>query len=186
MNTIRAGIFVGGGSRRMGGRPKGLLVAPDGGTIVERWIGIFRRSGVEPVLVGALDAYARSDLLTLRDGGEAQGPLAGLLALLEHADTAIAVACDMPHVSERLVRRLLDAPPSAIVAPRRHGRWEPFFARYEAASVLPVARARSARGEMALQGLLDECGARELVIDAREHDELHDWDTPEDMARRVD
>ena len=171
----------------MGGKPKGLLRAPGGEPILERWRRIFGRLGLEHVLVGAHHAYA-SFGVALDDHPGAEGPLAGLLALLEHArgSVVIAVACDMPYVSERLVARLVAAPPAAIVAPRRNGRWEPFFARYDAARVLPGARARAAQGKMALQGLLDSGETNELVLDPGESDQLHDWDTPEDVARSYD
>jgi molybdopterin-guanine dinucleotide biosynthesis protein A len=192
--NVCAGIFVGGRARRMGGAAKGLLAA-DGGksggtgdTIIERWARLFGDLGITCVLVGAHEAYAQSGILQIPDDASTEGPLAGLIALLEHAGragspSAIAVACDMPFVSAGLVRRLMDAPPATIVAARRDGRWEPFFARYDAASVLPVARTRAAERKMSLQGLLDACGATEMAIDPGEHHELRDWDSPEDLDR---
>jgi len=190
---IQAGIFVGGRGRRMGGAAKGLLDAGGGETILARWRRLFADLGVAPVLVGAHEAYASSGLEIVADDPSAEGPLAGLLALLAHAERSgaaavIAVACDMPRVSPALLRRLAEArsetaaPDAPIVAARRDGRWEPFFARYDAARVLPVARARAARGELALQGLLDACGAAPLALTDSEAAELCDWDTSEDVA----
>jgi MobA-like NTP transferase domain len=46
-----AGIFVGGGGERMGGRAKGLLESPDGGTLVKRWHAVLREAGVARVLL---------------------------------------------------------------------------------------------------------------------------------------
>lgn len=180
---ILAGIFVGGRARRMGGKPKGLLVAPTGETIVARWRRMFHELGIPVVLVGESLAYGQCGLEHLDDDVAAKGPLAGLLALLEHARTgaAIAVASDMPNVSRSLVERLVNAPPASVIAASRRGRWEPFFARYEVPRVLPVARARAERGLDALQGLLDECGAAPLPLHADEELELDDWDSPEDM-----
>ena len=190
--SLVAGIFVGGRSTRMGGRPKGLLEIAPGVTLVDRWRAIFQALDLPIVLVGDHAAYAHLGVPLRPDAeeaeaGAARGPLAGLLALLAHAGDrmAIAVACDMPFVSEALVRRLAFAPRSSgapAIAARRDGRWEPFLARYDAPIVLPVARAEAAAGRFTLKGLLDATGAAELTLDAAEAAELDDWDTPEDAA----
>lgn len=169
----------------MGGRAKGLLPAPDGRPIVERWVQLLESVGADVVLVGACDAYAHLGLERVEDDPPGIGPLGGLVALLRRAGPApaLAVACDMPHVSRALVERLVEAPAAApVVAPRRDGRWEPFFARYDAPRVLPVALARVAAGAHALQGLLDAAGAAELPVSAGEMRELGDWDSPADLT----
>jgi molybdenum cofactor guanylyltransferase len=188
--SLVAGIFVGGGSTRMGGRPKGLLRGPSGETLVERWKSLFDALSIPCVLVGerVKEAYAGSGVPLLADARAADdlGPLGGVLALLEHAGerAAIAVACDMPFVSLELLRRLALAPAtSAALAARRDGRWEPFFARYDAKAVLPIARAHADARRGSLQALLDAATAAELPMSASEHAELRDWDTPEDTTR---
>lgn len=175
----------------MGVPAKGLLPAPSGErSLVERWQTLLVRMELRCVLVGRRAEYAAGALPVALDddpaGGPSAGPLGGLVALLEAAGTgtALALACDMPYVSEALLARLLDAPPCAALAPRRDGRWEPLCARYEATAVLPVARARLARGERSLQGLLDALGARSLEVTASETRELDDWDTPMDRTAR--
>ncbi|HLK45630.1 MAG TPA: NTP transferase domain-containing protein, partial [Acidimicrobiales bacterium] len=109
-----AGIFVGGRALRMDGRPKGLLEAPDGGTLVERSSNLLRNLGAEIVLLGNADAYGAVGLPILADDPVDIGPLGGLVSLLRFAGRrpALALACDMPYVSGRLLQRLLDAPPA--------------------------------------------------------------------------
>lgn len=181
---VVGGIFVGGHGLRMGGVAKGLLRAPGGETIVERWARLFGALEIRSVLVGAHPAYAECGIECIDDAPGARGPLGGLIALLEHARSgvAIAVACDMPYVSERVLARLRDAPPAPIVSPRRDRRWEPFFARYAAGIVLESARARAATGMTSLQGVMDACGARELDLTQEDWAELRDWDTPSDLG----
>lgn len=188
--SVVAGIFVGGGSTRMGGRPKGLLLAPSGETLVARWKTLFAALSIPCVLVGerARSAYAAAGLEVLADArpGEDLGPLGGLLALLEHAgaSAAIAVACDMPFVSADLVRRLAETRAKApALAARRERRWEPFFARYDAKAVLPIANAHADARRGSLQALLDAVSAQELAMTDAAYAELRDWDAPEDMAR---
>ncbi len=179
-----AGIFVGGASTRMGGAPKGLLRADGGETIIARWARLLSCEGAEPVLVGAHGAYAGLGLPALADARPDLGPLGGLLSLLDHAGErrAIAVACDMPRVTDLLVRRLLEAPAAPIVAARTDDRWLPFFARFDPEAVLPRARAHADRGILSLQRLLDAAGAVALPISPGEERLLVDWDRPEDVG----
>lgn len=181
-----AGIFVGGRASRMGGLAKGLLEAPSGGPIVVRTRRLVESIGGECVLVGAHPAYAELGVGVVADDPGAEGPLAGLLALLALAGerVALALACDMPFLERPLLERLLHEEAGApVVAPRRRaadkGRevWEPLFARYDARAVLPVARALAQRGERSLQALLDAAHARPLPLGPEEEAQLEDWDT---------
>ena len=186
MSELVVGLFVGGRASRMGGAPKGLLPTASGVPIIERSAQLAESLGASVVLVGAHAAYAAwseaRGVRTLADAGSQLGPLGGLLALLRSTrGHVIALACDMPHVSHELLRRLIEAPPAPIVAPRREGRWEPLFARYDAAQVEPLASAHAASRRTALWQLLDAAGAVELPLAADEHAQLDDWDAPGDV-----
>ena len=183
---IIAGVFVGGAGRRMGRCAKGMLEAPGGGTLLERWLGLLPGLGIERVLlVGRHEAYEGLGLELIDDDPAGIGPIGGLVALLKAsgASPALALACDMPFVSPGLLARLLAAQEAAIVAPRRGGLWEPLCARYEPERVLPVVARRIAAGSHALQPLLDEAGAVELPLELNDEDELRDWDAPTDVHR---
>jgi molybdopterin-guanine dinucleotide biosynthesis protein A len=178
-----AGIFVGGASRRMGGRPKGLLLAPSGETIVARWRRMLDALGVPSLLVGKHDAYAPLGIESIEDSPAGIGPLGGLVALLARAGgrRVIAVACDMPFVSEPLLEKLAAHPSHACaVAPKRGGMWEPLFARFEGSLPLEVAVRHAQGGRQSLFGVLDAVGAEQLVLSDGELAELRDWDFPAD------
>ena len=174
----------------MGGRAKGLLRLASTETIVDRWITLFRGIGVESVLVGRHADYMHYEgrgLRMLDDEPAGRGPLGGLIALLRSAGSrpALAVACDMPFVSEALLLELATFSEHApAVAPRRMERWEPLFARYDATRVLAAAVERQRSGLLSLQGLLDEVDAVSLPLRREERGELDDWDTPEDRQTR--
>lgn len=181
---VVAGVFVGGASRRMSGRPKGLMRAPGGRTIVERMFALLEACCIDDVvLVGAAAEYAALGSPAIDDQPSGIGPLGGLVSLLRRATSgyALALACDMPFVSAALVQSLLDAPAAAVVAPRVDGLWEPLCARYDAFRVLPVAELCVSRRDHALQGLLATAGAVELPLAHERRSELRDWDTPEDV-----
>jgi len=189
------GIFVGGRSRRMGGRPKGLLPAPDraGETLVERLARIAAAAlpASDIVLVGEAKPYAELGIPALADDPEGIGPLGGLSALLAEAErrgapSAVALACDMPFVSAALLERLgAFRPDAAAVAPRQDGRWQPLCARYAAAPALAAARRVLAGEQRALFAVLDELGdgAAELPLEDAELELLRDWDRPEDLSK---
>jgi molybdenum cofactor guanylyltransferase len=183
-SNFLAGIFVGGAARRMGGVPKGLLRAPDGDRIVDRWARMLDALAVPWVLVGRSPAYGSVAARVLDDDPPGMGPLGGLCALLDAAGDrwALALACDMPRVGAPLLRRLIEqASEAAALAPRIDGRWQPLFARYHAPRALGVAR-RHLVGSRSLQGVLDELGADELTLSPAERAEQADWDSPGDIA----
>jgi molybdopterin-guanine dinucleotide biosynthesis protein A len=184
--ALLGGIFVGGRASRMGGVAKGLLKAPSGETLVERWRRLFTEIGATSVLVGCHDAYADLDIECIADDPPHIGPIGGLVALLARAagDRVIAVACDMPFVSLELLDKLASHGSAApVVAPRHDDLWEPLFARYDASRVIGIARNHALAGERSLQRLLDEVGAEPLPLARHELEELRDWDRPEDQLR---
>lgn len=186
------GIFVGGASRRMGGRPKGLLTTPDGSTtLVERLLEQSKLAlgDVPCVLVGEHAGYAHLRLPMLPDARSEQGPLGGLVALLAHGeahgvDAVLCLACDMPYVTSGLIARVArEAPEAAACAPRPEGLWQPLCARYQVSAALPVARAALEAGRLSLQKILSTLGAHELALSADEALSLRDWDSPDDLRR---
>ncbi len=168
----------------MGGQPKGLLRVADGGSIVERWRELATAVGLPSVLVGEAGAYAHLRMETIADEIPGAGPLAGLVGLLRSRREAevIAVACDMPHVTADLLKRLaFSETDAAVLAPRRDNRYEPLFARYDRARALPLAERQLAGADRSLQKLLRDAGAQPLPLSDEEWAQLADWDAPADV-----
>lgn len=186
------GIFVGGASKRMGGRPKGLLLVPDGGEpLIVQAVRIVRQVGALPVLVGDASAYRAAlpdpGIEELADDPPGIGPLGGLCALLARGvrdGQVVAIACDMPYVEADDLRALIADPSTAdVCAARRdeHAPWEPMLARYDVARVLPIARAAIASGERGFQRLFARLHVSRFVpVSPRAMD---DWDEPGDVER---
>jgi FdhD protein len=180
------GVLIGGAATRMGGAPKGLLRAPSGERIVERTISLFAAAGVPAVLLGgparARD-YAELGVPALDDECDAEGPLAGLLALLRRSGAArvFLVGGDMPYLTPEIVARLVASDADAI-APRVDDRWEPLFSAFSVADVQTRADAAVRAGTRSTSALLDALDARALSLSAPEARALRDWDAPEDLA----
>jgi len=129
-------VLAGGRSTRMG-RDKALLALDDGGEAlvtqqVRRLGAIFAR-----VILSAGDAarYAGVGVPVAVDRFPGAGPLAGIAAALEAAETDWAFCCavDMPFVSEPLVRHMAGlalAGGHDIVVPRGEKGAEPLHAAY--------------------------------------------------------
>lgn len=190
MSPPTIGIFVGGTGRRMGGVAKGLLSRPDGMTLLAHLRSEIERAlpHAELVLVGRAEPYASFGIPGLDDDPPDSGPIGGLCALLQEATRrgapfVIALACDLPFVSARLLTKLTRQP-GACVAPRQGGKWQPLFARYAPRSALGAARAVVQGGGRSLQMVLERLGTElcELPLDPDELLELRDWDEPADLS----
>jgi molybdopterin-guanine dinucleotide biosynthesis protein A len=185
---MRVGIFVGGRSTRMGGKPKGLLPAPDSGEpLVVRSCRLARAAGLTPCLVGSAGAYRTllPDLEIIADEPRGVGPLGGLLGLLRSAapDPVLALACDMPRITEALLRRLIETDaPADVLAPRgESGLWEPLCARYQSTPVSAALERAIAAGVRSFQRLFTALQVAELSLAPHERAALKDWDRPEDI-----
>jgi molybdopterin-guanine dinucleotide biosynthesis protein A len=188
--SLVVGLFVGGRGARMGGVVKGNLPGPGGERLLERLIGECAKAfpGGSPALIGDATAHADLGLRALADTPAGIGPLGGLRALLLHAKQsgawgAVALACDLPYLSARLLERLATESPEAFfLAPREGALWHTLVARYSVLS-LPAVDATLAAGERALQRVVGRLGehASALSLAPDELDELRDWDTPDDV-----
>lgn len=176
------------------GTPKGLLrVETDGATIVEALVRESRLADLDAALVGDARPYARvaAGVPRIADDPSEAGPLGGLRAALLHAASrghaaVIAVACDMPHVSQEVLRQVTDATQrsdAAVVAPRRGPRapWEPMLAGYAVRHVQPVLDAALAQGVRSFQSLFERLDVAPVPLTSALEKALIDWDTPQDV-----
>lgn len=106
-------ILAGGRAERMGGQDKGLLYLA-GRPLAAHALAAMRPQ-VEALVINAnrnLDAYRSLGCPVVSDSvGEFFGPLAGMLAALEFAETPylLTVPCDSPLIPEDYARRMLTA-----------------------------------------------------------------------------
>jgi molybdenum cofactor guanylyltransferase len=184
------GIFVGGRATRMHGEPKGLLRPPGSDEpIVVRLARLVREvTGGSALLVGEHAAYRELGLQVLPDAAGEPGPLNGLLALLEFAETAgaeraLVLACDLPFVDRALLERIVKLPQDADALAPRLEFWEPLFACYRVTPSLAAAQRAHASGRRGLYRVLETLGERAHVLEVtpEERAKLRDWDSPADM-----
>ncbi|HEV8629343.1 MAG TPA: molybdopterin-guanine dinucleotide biosynthesis protein B [Thermoanaerobaculia bacterium] len=130
----RAGLLVGGHSRRMGMAKQEMVVG--GRTLLQRALAALAEAG-PATLLGGEGATA---VLRLPDAPGVSGPLGGVLAALRWAPVTWTIAaCDLPRVNAAAVAWLLAQrrPGSWAVLPVVDGAPQPLLAVYEP-QVLPL------------------------------------------------
>jgi molybdopterin-guanine dinucleotide biosynthesis protein A len=189
-STTAAAIVAGGRARRFAGQDKSRLVV-EGRTIIVRQVDVLQRVAGSVFIVGHDPArFADIGLPVHADLVPDAGALGGILTALTVADrpAVVVVACDMPFLDERLLRRLV------ALSANRDGAWvrtprgpDPLLACYR--------RAAAARLRREVEAGRLKAGAIGAVLDLAEMslDEVASYgpparllanlNTPDDYAR---
>jgi molybdopterin-guanine dinucleotide biosynthesis protein A len=156
-----AAVLAGGASRRMG-RSKAELPYGSGTLLAHQ---AERLSRVFPEVFAVVKdppGLPSGPALVLLDGIPEHAAVHGLVRALEEVrDRVFVLAVDLPVLPESLMRAIASrslASDALAVVPRSGGRLQPLAAVWRKA-VLPLARARIERGDLALAGLAEEAGA---------------------------
>ena len=171
-------VLAGGDSSRMG-RDKALL-SLEGRTLLSRSFSLLS-TVCDRVVVADRGRGLEPDAESLADG-PGHGPAAGILgaagALPRRA--LLVLACDLPHVSADLLRRLLREERFDWYLPRHSATVEPLCALFREPA-LDALRQQVATGELSLQALL----LAPLRIGFLEGDELESYGRPSELFFNV-
>ena len=180
-------LLAAGRSKRMG-REKALL--PLGGRpLWRRQRDVLRTAGAGELLLSARPVQrwalrAAGFTAIVHDPEPDRGPLAGIVAALAAAthERVAVLAIDLPRLPARWFAELAAASTENCGVVGRRGRtFEPLAAVYPR-KMLPLARAALARGDLALQPLLQTAVDAGLLhvrrIAAREAPWFTNWNTP--------
>lgn len=185
-SSVAALLLTGGKSRRLGEDKSQLIV--EGTTLAVRTATLLRLVVETAIEVGP----GVSGLPTKLEEPPGSGPLAALvagrLALrdLGHDGSALAIACDLPLLSESLLRLLVEWDSTYSVLPVVHGRPQPLCARWSAID-LDAAGLMFAQGERSLKLLCAQSdvvllGETDWGVVAAE-EQFSDVDTADDLER---
>jgi molybdopterin-guanine dinucleotide biosynthesis protein A len=190
VQTTAGAILAGGQARRFGGRDKSRLIVA-GRSIIVRQVDLLQRVTQEVLVVGHEPArFADLPVRVVPDVIPGAGALGGILTALESttADRVIVIACDLPFLTEELLRALLR------LADDADGAWvetargpEPLVACYRQSARLPIRtaitdgrlKATDLRDHLTLHALT---GATLSALGSPDH-LLDNLNTPEDYGR---
>ncbi|CAI1160975.1 molybdenum cofactor guanylyltransferase MobA [Serratia ficaria] len=179
-------ILAGGRGTRMAGEDKGLV--PIGGVALYRYVLARLRTQVTAVAINAnrnQKRYQASGLPVIGDlTPDFAGPLAGMLAGLEHAagKWVAFVPCDVPDFPATLVEELWRQKGDAPAAYASDGeRDHPTLALLHT-GLIPQLTDYLARGERKLMLFLKEVQAQRVVFSGQQA-AFHNLNTPDDCRR---
>ena len=202
MGALRSSVILAGGAGRRIGSEKAFLDF-FGMTMIERTVEVVGMVADEVVVV-ARDADQAERLRkvvpearVVADPVRGFGPVAGLAAGMEAAGSefALAVGCDLPFLSPRVLNLLFDLAGGhdAAVPAREGGLIEPLHAVYRAAPMARACREALASGERRIRAPLGALSVRNVPVDIlRPLDpqlwSLYNLNTEEDLAeaRRIE
>lgn len=125
-------VLAGGKSSRMG-RDKALIEI-DGRTLLDRALDLLDPHCTELLVIGEREKYGHVGPFVIADEWPGKGPLGGIATAMRYAsnDMLLVVACDMPHLTARLLELLKAQLGNATdaVVPRHAGFIEPLAAAY--------------------------------------------------------
>jgi molybdopterin-guanine dinucleotide biosynthesis protein A len=182
-------VLAGGESRRMGRDKARLRVA--GEPLWRRQVWVLRVAGAEPVALVRREGQKILDkrIPHLRDALTGAGPLAGLHAALQAAESpwVAVLAVDMPAIDAEWFRRLLAQCRRGTGAVAKHADgYEPLAAIYPRNALAIVAR-RLQRGERSMQGLVRALArAKKMMVvplPEEKRRRVENWNRPEDRRK---
>lgn len=166
MRNRAAYILVGGKSSRFGSDK--ALIEIEGRPLVLHLAGIARQAAGPVTLVGPPTRYEHLGLPVIPDTREGVGPLAGILAALEHSSQPwnLVLACDMPHLTpaflDLLFTRAEQGQQDACLPLSPEGLDEPLCAVY-AKGAAGTIRREIENGTRKITRALDAVAVRRLL-----------------------
>ena len=183
-----AAILAGGRARRFGGEQKSILRV-GGVRIIDRQVAVLRNIA-DPVFVVGPDPgpFADLGLEVTPDIIPGCGALGGIYTAIVRSprERTLVVACDMPFLSEALLRHLTERDDGDLVIPRGRRGYEPLCALYARACAEPIRR-RIERGLLQASQFPEEVKMVEVgpeIIERYDPDDLMfvNVNTPHDFA----
>lgn len=185
-------VLCGGQTRRFGGEKAHALV--DGRRVIDRVVEAVRPLAGRVVLVASAEKTGLAvpdDVVVVPDAYPGSGPLGGICTGLQQvpSDLAVVVGCDLPFLSEGLLRFLLDRAEGfdAVVPRLADGRWQTLHAVY-ARTCLGEMERQLAAGRLSVWRVLERLhvgrvGAEECRAIDPDLLSFFNLNTPEDLAR---
>ena len=177
------GLILAGGQSRRFGTDKALATLAGVPFVALVHAAVSAHAGAMRIATGAEPRTYPVPAQIVLDARRDAGPLAGLMAGLEAAETPwlLAAAVDFPYLTPAALRPLVQAPTDGadvLVALDADGRRQPTCALWRVRTAAPVARGHLTADRLALRDLLGALAVREVPL---EGGALYNVNAPEDL-----
>lgn len=180
-------VLAGGKSTRMGFPKSRLMVGSK--NIVQAAVEILRQIFPEVLIVGnKLEGICEEQgIKKVEDIIKNCGPMGGILTGLKviSREVGFFVACDMPHIRQDLIRRLVDTATDCrfdCLVPSHGGGLEPLHALYSK-KILPEMEKAIRENRLSLVNLLKKCNCKYLPVKEEEAISFTNINTPFDLEK---
>jgi molybdopterin-guanine dinucleotide biosynthesis protein A len=181
-------IMAGGDSSRMG-VDKSMLQIKDRPLIKHIYDQL--RGTFEKMLISTNDfeKYAFLGCDCVRDRIPGQGPLMGIASALEKSENELnfVVACDIPQIDIRFVRKMLGEVQTAdmVIPTKGNGKYEPLFAIYSKSALKGINQALSS-GKRKISDAFAHCKVRYINPGAKQLTNLNTSEEYEEFRKQFD
>lgn len=181
-------IMAGGGSTRMG-IDKSMLQIKDRPLIKHIYDQL--RGTFEKILIitNDFEKYAFLGCDCVRDRIPGQGPLMGIASALEASanENNFVVACDIPYIDIRFVRKMLGEAQTAdmVIPTRGNKRHEPLFAIYNKSALKSINQALSF-GKRKISNAFANCKVKYINLEAKQLTNLNTSEEYEEFRKQFD
>ena len=175
---VLAAVLAGGRGSRMGTPKPSVRLA--GRPLIEHPLQALRQAGLEAVVVAKPgSALPPLEVAVWEEPEQPRHPLCGVLRALQGAGgrSVLAVGCDMPFVTPRLLARMASVD-GRLVVPEVSGRLHPLLARYSPELAGPLADALRRRAPL-------QDAVRELHPSVLDEGALRRFGSPERLLFNV-
>jgi len=181
-------IMAGGGSRRMGIDKSMLPIKnqPIIKHICDQLHGTFSQ-----ILISTDDVekYAFLGFDCVPDRMPGQGPLVGIASALEASENELnfIIACDIPYVDIRFVRKMLTEAQAAdmVIPTHDNGKHEPLFAIYNKSALKAMNQVLSS-GKRKISDAFSHCKVRYIKLKAKQLINLNTMEEYEEFRKKYD
>lgn len=188
IDNVTGVILAGGKSSRMGCN-KALLDYHGEPLIASIYKTLARIFSKVMVVTNTPAEYEFLRCVKIPDVFAEKGSLAGIHAALQAASTEriFVVACDMPHLDEKLIRHLVGIQGAAVVVPRSETGFEPLHAVYSK-EALPAFTGALQAEKMKIFDLFEQVGVKivppeEIAAISADFSSFDNMNTPEEYSR---
>ena len=181
-------IMAGGGSRRMG-IDKSML--PIKNQPIIKYICDQLHGTFSQILISTDDVekYAFLGFDCVPDRMPGQGPLVGIASALEASENELnfIIACDIPYVDIRFVRKMLTEAQAAdmVIPTHDNGKHEPLFAIYNKSALKAMNQVLSS-GKRKISDAFSHCKVRYIKLKAKQLINLNTMEEYEEFRKKYD